>query len=90
VAAPKSTFDLSRKAKDIIVEERKPDEVTHIGGIQIAPSGVKVFNPAFDATPLKYITGIIHENGVYYKQDFAKFKSNALKKKKAPESTQST
>ena len=75
VAAPKSTFDLSRKASDVVIEERKPDEVTCIGGTQIAPGGVKVFNPAFDATPLKYISGIICETGIYHKEDFAKFKS---------------
>ncbi len=74
VAAPKSTFDLSRKAADVVIEERNPDEVTHIGGKQIAPNGIKVFNPAFDATPLKYVSGIIHENGIYRKEDFAKFK----------------
>jgi methylthioribose-1-phosphate isomerase len=76
VAAPKSTFDLSRKAADVVIEERSPEEVTCIGGTQIAPNGVKVFNPAFDATPLKYVSGIIHENGIYYKEDFAKFKLN--------------
>ncbi len=76
VAAPKSTFDLSRKASDVIIEERNPDEVTHIGGKQIAPTGVNVFNPAFDATPLKYVSGIITEDGIYRKEDFAKFKPN--------------
>lgn len=75
VAAPKSTFDLTRKAADVIIEERNPAEVTHVGGTQIAPSGVKVFNPAFDATPLKYVSGIICETGIYRKEDFAKFKS---------------
>jgi len=75
VAAPKSTFDLTRKAADVVIEERKPEEVTCIGGTQIAPSGVKVFNPAFDATPLKYVSGIICETGIYRKEDFAKFKS---------------
>jgi methylthioribose-1-phosphate isomerase len=74
VAAPKSTFDLAHKAADIIIEERKPEEVTHLGSAQIAPSGVKVFNPAFDATPLKYVSGIICESKVYYPKDFAKFK----------------
>ena len=78
VAAPKSTFDLTRKAADVIVEERNPAEVTHVGGVQIAPSGVKVFNPAFDATPLKYVSGIICETGVYGKADFAKFKNGKL------------
>ncbi len=74
VAAPKSTFDLTHKAKDVTIEERDPKEVTHIAGKQIAPTGVPVFNPAFDATPLKYVTAIIHEDGIYYKEDFAKFK----------------
>ena len=76
VAAPKSTFDMSRKAADVIIEERKPEEVTHIADTQIAPTGVKVFNPSFDATPLKYISGIICESQVYYPKDFAKFGSN--------------
>ncbi len=75
VAAPKSTFDLTRKAADVVIEERTPEEVTCIGGTQIAPSGVQVFNPAFDATPLKYVSGIICETGIYRKEDFAKFKS---------------
>jgi methylthioribose-1-phosphate isomerase len=78
VAAPKSTFDLTHKASDVTIEERKPEEVTHIAGKQIAPSGVPVFNPAFDATPLKYVTGIICEDGVYGKVDFARFKSGRV------------
>jgi methylthioribose-1-phosphate isomerase len=75
IAAPKSTFDLTRKAKDITIEERSPEEVTHIGSKQIAPKGVKVYNPAFDATPLRYVSGIICEDGILRKADFAKFKS---------------
>jgi methylthioribose-1-phosphate isomerase len=62
----------------VTIEERKPEEVTHIAGKQIAPSGVPVFNPAFDATPLKYVTGIICEDGVYGKADFARFKSGRV------------
>ncbi|HSV48814.1 MAG TPA: S-methyl-5-thioribose-1-phosphate isomerase [Candidatus Acidoferrales bacterium] len=73
VAAPKSTFDLTRKAKDVEIEERKPEEVTHVGCQQTAPDGIAVYNPAFDATPLKYVAGIITESGVYTKKDFAKF-----------------
>jgi methylthioribose-1-phosphate isomerase len=76
VAAPKSTFDLTRKAADVIIEERDPSEVTHLAGKQIAPTGVPVFNPSFDATPLKYVTGIISESRIYGKADFAKFKPN--------------
>jgi methylthioribose-1-phosphate isomerase len=79
VAAPKSTFDLTRTSADIVIEERKPTEVTHYGGRQVAAAGTDVLNPAFDITPLKYVSAIIHENGVYYKKDFAKFKSNAHK-----------
>jgi methylthioribose-1-phosphate isomerase len=75
VAAPKSTFDLTRKAADVIIEERKPAEVTHFGSQQVATSGIGVLNPAFDITPLKYVSAIIHESGIYYKQDFAKFKA---------------
>ena len=77
VAAPKSTFDLTRKSADIIIEERKPAEVTHYGGKQVAAEGVGVLNPAFDITPLKYVSAIIHESGVYYKKDFANFKTTA-------------
>ncbi len=80
VAAPKSTFDLAHKAVDVTIEERKPEEVTHIGGKQVAPNGVNVFNPAFDATPLKYVSGIICETGVYFKADFAKFRLSPASK----------
>ena len=80
VAAPKSTFDLTCKAVDVTIEERKPEEVTHVGCQQTAPDGVAVMNPAFDATPLKYVTAIITENHVYYSKDFAAFKKMALNK----------
>lgn len=76
VAAPKSTFDLKRKAAGVIIEERNPMEVTRIGSQQIAASGVNVLNPAFDVTPLKYVSAIICESGIYRKKDFAKFKAN--------------
>jgi methylthioribose-1-phosphate isomerase len=79
VAAPKSTFDLDRKAADVTIEERKAEEVTHISGKQIAPNGVSVFNPAFDATPLKYVSGIITESGIYRKKDFNKFQRESVR-----------
>jgi methylthioribose-1-phosphate isomerase len=78
VAAPKSTFDLTHTSKDVIIEERSPTEVTHIGSRQIAASGVPVMNPAFDITPLTYVAGIVCEDRVYYKEDFSKFKSGCL------------
>ncbi len=80
VAAPKSTFDLKRRASDITVEERNPEEVTHIGSQRIAPEGVSAFNPAFDITPIDYVTAIICEDGILYKEDFRKL-SNGLKER---------
>ena len=64
IVAPRSTFDLAIKSgKQIPIEERKSDEVTHLAGIPIAPKGIKVYNPAFDVTPAKLITGIVTEYG---------------------------
>jgi len=79
VAAPKSTFDLTRTSRDVVIEERKPEEVTHIGSQQIAPEGVGVLNPAFDITPLDYVTVIVCESGILYRKDFDKFKANYYK-----------
>jgi methylthioribose-1-phosphate isomerase len=78
VAAPKSTFDLTRKAADVEIEQRKSEEVTHIGAEQIAPNGINVMNPAFDATPLKYVKSIITETKVYYSKDYPAFKKGKL------------
>ena len=64
VAAPLSTFDLESKPGEIIIEQRKPSEVTRIGDKKTAPDGIGVINPAFDMTPPELISGIITENGV--------------------------
>jgi methylthioribose-1-phosphate isomerase len=65
VAAPSSTFDLSLATGDgIPIEQRDPKEVTHGFGRATAPEGVAVYNPAFDVTPARLITGIITEKGV--------------------------
>jgi methylthioribose-1-phosphate isomerase len=65
VAAPISTLDLSLTSGDQIpIEQRASEEVTHIRGHQIAPTGTAVINPAFDVTPNKYVTAIITEKGV--------------------------
>jgi methylthioribose-1-phosphate isomerase len=65
VAAPTSTFDLSiATGKDIPIEERSPEEVTHVQGVRIAPEGVSIRNPAFDVTPNRMVTAIVCENGV--------------------------
>jgi methylthioribose-1-phosphate isomerase len=74
VAAPKSTFDLTHNSADVIIEERKPEEVTQIGSLRIAAEGVDALNPAFDITPIEYVTAIICESGILYKKDFDKFK----------------
>jgi methylthioribose-1-phosphate isomerase len=64
VAAPYSTFDLERTGREIIIEERSADELRKFGKTYIAPKNVKVFNPAFDFTPIENITSIITEKGV--------------------------
>ncbi|UCE15620.1 MAG: S-methyl-5-thioribose-1-phosphate isomerase [Candidatus Bathyarchaeota archaeon] len=64
VAAPISTFDLTRSSKDVVVEERNPEEVTHFRSQRTAPIGMKALNPAFDITPMKYVSAIICETNV--------------------------
>ncbi len=65
VAAPISTLDLTLASGDEIpIEERAGTEVTHVQGVQVAPDGIKVANPAFDVTPNRYVTAIITERGV--------------------------
>ena len=65
VAAPLSTIDLRIKSGDRIqVEERDPSEISHFQKIRVGPHGVKAYNPAFDVTPAKYVTGIITEKGI--------------------------
>jgi len=77
VAAPTSTFDLSRTSEDVIIEERSPDEVVYVGSTRIAPEGVKVINPAFDITPIRYVDAIICEKGVYTRKEFIKLAEKA-------------
>jgi len=79
VAAPSSTFDLSLADGDAIpIEQRDPREVTHGFGTATsssssafasssgahAPPGVPAYNPAFDVTPARLITGIVCEFGI--------------------------
>jgi methylthioribose-1-phosphate isomerase len=65
VAAPISTLDLTlADGGGIPIEERSAREVTHVFGVQVAPSGTDVKNPAFDVTPNRYVTAIITERGV--------------------------
>jgi methylthioribose-1-phosphate isomerase len=68
VAAPSSTFDLAiASGAEIPIEERGAAEVTHGFGRQTAPTGSKVYCPAFDVTPADLIAGIITERGLIEK-----------------------
>lgn len=66
VCAPTSTIDMNcETGRNIHIEERKAEEVTEKWySKRMAPEGVKVFNPAFDVTDSKFITGIITEYGI--------------------------
>ena len=64
VAAPTSTFDMESDLQDIIIEQRRPDEVTGLGGSKTAPDGIGVINPAFDMTPPDLVSCMITEKGV--------------------------
>ena len=74
VALPSSTIDWDIKDfKDIPIEERNSDELTHVEGLDkdkklqkilIYPQKSKAMNLAFDVTPAKYVTGLITEKGI--------------------------
>ena len=68
VCAPLSTIDMATKTgAEIVIEERDPEEITNLWYTQpMAPKGVKVYNPAFDVTPVNLITGFVTENGIVY------------------------
>ena len=55
----------------IPIEQRDPSEVTHGFGRATAPTGVSVYNPAFDVTPASLIAGIITERGLIRPVDAA-------------------
>jgi methylthioribose-1-phosphate isomerase len=74
VALPSSTFDwqLRDGIKQIPIEERDPDEVRYIQGLNqgsiisvlIPPAGSPAADFAFDVTPARLVTGFITERGV--------------------------
>lgn len=65
VAAPTTTVDLAMvDGSRIPIEERGPREITHVGSVRVAPEEAEVWNPAFDVTPHRYVTGIITERGI--------------------------
>lgn len=66
VAVPTSSIDFSMTSgEQIPIEQRPPEEVTHIQGRAITPEGVKVLNYAFDVTPSRYVTAFITEKGLF-------------------------
>jgi methylthioribose-1-phosphate isomerase len=74
VTLPSSTIDWNIKdAKDIPIEQRNSEELSHVEGIDennevkkilIYPKKSKAMNLAFDVTPAKYVTGLITEKGI--------------------------
>jgi methylthioribose-1-phosphate isomerase len=74
VALPSSTIDWDIKdAKDIPIEQRNSEELSHVEGIDennevkkilIYPKKSKAMNLAFDVTPAKYVSGLITEKGI--------------------------
>ena len=74
VTLPSSTIDWDIKnTQDIPIEERNPEELSHVEGIDengeikkvlIYPKKSKAINLAFDITPAKYVTGLITEKGI--------------------------
>jgi len=66
IAAPVSTFDFTMASgSQIPVEQRAAEEVIRGFGKLTCPSGVDVYNPAFDITPYNFIKGYITEKGVF-------------------------
>tara|TARA_B100000965_G_scaffold382901_1_gene381627 strand:+ start:1662 stop:2753 length:1092 start_codon:yes stop_codon:yes gene_type:complete len=74
-ALPSSTLDMkmTEGVKNIPIETRDVEEVTHISGIsesgeiqkiRIVPHNCNSYNPAFDVTPNKLVTGLITELGI--------------------------
>ena len=75
VALPTPMIDwtLQDGVKEIPIEERAPEEVTHIAGLcddgqvrsaQVTPPGSRAANYGFDVTPARLVTGLITERGV--------------------------
>jgi len=75
VALPTPTIDWTIRdgVKEIPIEERVAEEVTHISGlcddgqvrsVQVTPKGSKAANYGFDVTPARLVTALITEKGV--------------------------
>ncbi len=68
VCGPMSTIDASvSTGADSPIEQRDGEEVTAMWySSRMAPSNIKVYNPAFDVTDHTLITAIITDRGIFY------------------------
>ncbi|MEZ0289662.1 MAG: S-methyl-5-thioribose-1-phosphate isomerase [Sulfolobales archaeon] len=65
VAIPRSTLDLETSLADVVIEERRADEVrTVMNRLYITLRDVEVINPAFDITPPSLVSAIITDAGI--------------------------
>ncbi|OYV67387.1 MAG: S-methyl-5-thioribose-1-phosphate isomerase [Gemmatimonadetes bacterium 21-71-4] len=65
VVAPWSSFDLTcETGAEIPIEQRGAEEVTRPLGVQAAPEGSSAYNPAFDVTSAKLVSGWVTERGI--------------------------
>jgi methylthioribose-1-phosphate isomerase len=75
VALPYPTIDwtLDDGARDIPIEQRDPQEVSHVSGrtsagrldsVAVVPDGTPVANYGFDVTPARLVTALITERGI--------------------------
>jgi methylthioribose-1-phosphate isomerase len=65
VAAPCSTMDVSLDSgQDIPIEYRDNAEIGVLEGVSICHPDTAFYNPGFDITPARYITGIITEKAI--------------------------
>ena len=74
VALPSTTIDWQSRdgIAEIPIEERDPEEVSHIYGISdgeptrvcTTANDTPISNPAFDVTPARLVTGLITERGI--------------------------
>ncbi|GMM86591.1 S-methyl-5-thioribose-1-phosphate isomerase [Pseudoalteromonas sp. MTN2-4] len=81
VVAPTTTLDVDcPDGQRIPIEQRTATEVTGVSGsfgdCQWAPNNAQVFNPGFDMTPAKLVTGWVLNTGLY---DQAQVAAGALK-----------
>ena len=75
VALPSPTIDWTVRdgAMEIPIEQRSEEEVSYVHGldtaglksqVKVTPKGTLGYNPAFDVTPARLVTGLITERGI--------------------------